>query len=125
MSLNNKPTSFDFIPYQQPPVSCARDLPLPKRRRKNVKWEKSGECKPTETKKSNKQKAKPVDTTTTPDAAASSLSSPITSESASCSSDSSQIDSVTVNSLDKDDAKLVAALLAYDPSIALVLNVNT
>lgn len=117
-----KSTFSDFIPYQQPPISCARDLPLPKRRSKSIKWEKSAKCKPTKQKRS-KKKSKPVAATAL-DAATSPLSLSITSESASCNTDSCQTNSIAVDSLDKDDAMLVAALLAFDPSIALVLNVN-
>ncbi|KAK4515632.1 uncharacterized protein ATC70_010583 [Mucor velutinosus] len=124
MPLNNKATSSsDFVPYQQPPVSRARDLPLPKRRNKNIKWEKSTEYKSIKQKKS-KTKAKPIATTTL-DATAPPLSLSITSESAACNTDSCQMDSIAVDSLDEDHAMLVAALVAYDPLIALVLNANS
>lgn len=119
MPLENSTTSFsDFIPYQQPLISCARDLPLPKRRSKSIKWEKTARCK-TKKQKKIKKKSKPVATTTlhaTPP--------PLSSENASCNTDSCQADSVKVDSLDKDNTMLIAALLAFDPSIALVLNVN-
>lgn len=111
----------DFVPYEQPPVSCVRDLPLPKRRSKDIRWEKSAKYKPSKQKK-RKEKAKLVPTTI--DAIIPSTSSSIDSQSVSCITDMCQTNSATVGSLDKDDAMLVAALLAFDPSIALALDME-
>lgn len=40
------PSSGRLTLHQQPPISFIRNLPLPKRRNANIKWEKSDKYKP-------------------------------------------------------------------------------
>ncbi|CEP09659.1 hypothetical protein [Parasitella parasitica] len=112
LQQDNAADSLQIIPYHQPPTSNARELPLPKRRSKKIRFDRSAKCKGRPAKKIKKVE------TPSEDAAI-----PTLSESSSCNSEtiSCQYDPVILLGLDEDDAKLVAALLEYDPSLALIL----
>lgn len=111
------PFSDRLTLHQQPPISFIRNLPLPKRRNANIKWEKSDKYKPQKTIEAPESFMQNNVSTAT-------KSSPITPEGTLCSSAvvSCYNNLSVVTEMDEEDALLVTALIAYDPSIALVFN---